>query len=130
MSYCKTCSECGAALDPGEVCDCRKDRDAEFAEILKELDGEGKELLGRFCRALTNTVGLDVGAQFREAVKSGIIKDRLSLRRWHDCIDVLVAEKSAPAAATAETPSDAKCVTSLLPTVYHEDGVFANEIGG
>ena len=24
MAYYKTCPECGAALDPGEICDCRE----------------------------------------------------------------------------------------------------------
>ena len=26
MPYYKTCPRCGAALDPGEICDCREDR--------------------------------------------------------------------------------------------------------
>ena len=30
MSYYKLCPECGAALDPGEVCDCRTSKAEQF----------------------------------------------------------------------------------------------------
>ena len=39
MAY-KTCPECGANLDPGEVCDCGRDRD-ELESYLAEGDGDG-----------------------------------------------------------------------------------------
>lgn len=29
MSYYRTCLRCGAALDPGEVCDCMKNEQEE-----------------------------------------------------------------------------------------------------
>ena len=31
MAYYKTCPECGAALDPGEQCDCKKETAPEAA---------------------------------------------------------------------------------------------------
>lgn len=37
MDY-RTCPECGASLDPGEVCDYQRD---ELGEYLKEGDGDG-----------------------------------------------------------------------------------------
>lgn len=30
MSYYRICPECGAALDPGEVCDCRTSKAEQF----------------------------------------------------------------------------------------------------
>ena len=31
MAYYKTCPECGAALDPGEICDCKEKAAPEAA---------------------------------------------------------------------------------------------------
>lgn len=36
--YCRICPECGARLDPGEVCDCQGD---ELEAYLSEEDGDG-----------------------------------------------------------------------------------------
>lgn len=38
MEYYRVCPECGAALDPGEVCDCQRD---ELEVYLGEGDGDG-----------------------------------------------------------------------------------------
>lgn len=42
MDYCKICPECGARLDPGEICDCLllDDLADELAEFLTEGDGD------------------------------------------------------------------------------------------
>lgn len=34
MSYYKLCPECGAALDPGEVCDCRTSKAEQNEQVL------------------------------------------------------------------------------------------------
>lgn len=40
MSYYKTCPDCGAALDPGEICDCQSDKDSiAFCERMMEAGG-------------------------------------------------------------------------------------------
>lgn len=33
MAYYKTCPECGAALDPGEICDCKEKAAQDAANI-------------------------------------------------------------------------------------------------
>lgn len=33
MAYYKTCPECGAALDPGEICDCKEKAVLDAANI-------------------------------------------------------------------------------------------------
>ena len=33
MAYYKTCPECGAALDPGEICDCKEKAALDAANI-------------------------------------------------------------------------------------------------
>ena len=37
MEYYRTCPDCGAALDPGEVCDCQRD---ELECYLSEGDAD------------------------------------------------------------------------------------------
>ena len=39
MDYFKTCPDCGASLDPGEVCDCQNAELDELAAFLAE-DGD------------------------------------------------------------------------------------------
>lgn len=39
MDYFKTCPDCGASLDPGEVCDCQTAELDELAAFLAE-DGD------------------------------------------------------------------------------------------
>lgn len=34
MSYYRLCPECGAALDPGEVCDCRTNKAEQNEQVL------------------------------------------------------------------------------------------------
>ena len=41
MSYYRPCSVCGAALDPGERCDCRTEK--ETAPVLEHRDGQKVE---------------------------------------------------------------------------------------
>lgn len=47
MSYYRTCPDCGAALDPGERCDCGKKENAELRrrchDLLDELNGPNLE---------------------------------------------------------------------------------------
>ena len=43
MDYYRICPDCGASLDPGEVCDCQRSND-ELAEYLKE--GDGRQAVG------------------------------------------------------------------------------------
>ncbi len=38
MSYYRTCSRCGAHLDPGEICNCREDLLKEAFNLLCRLD--------------------------------------------------------------------------------------------
>lgn len=45
MAYYKTCPHCGAALDPGEVCDCRS-HGAATQEIRSKTDNNHGELNG------------------------------------------------------------------------------------
>lgn len=35
MSYYRTCPKCGAALDPGETCECEREPGRAEADILK-----------------------------------------------------------------------------------------------
>lgn len=48
MNYYKVCPHCGANLDPGEVCDCKEERE----------DGEGKYDL-RTTRNISGTVRIE-----------------------------------------------------------------------
>lgn len=41
MDYCRICPECGARLDPGEICDCQSNGLDELAEFLNGGDGDG-----------------------------------------------------------------------------------------
>lgn len=38
MDYCKICPDCGARLDPGEICDCQVD---ELVDFIREEDDDG-----------------------------------------------------------------------------------------
>ena len=40
MSYYRTCSRCGAHLDPGEICNCREDLLKEAFNLLCRLDDQ------------------------------------------------------------------------------------------
>lgn len=40
MSYYRTCDYCGAALDPGERCDCKKEKAAR--PVAAETNGKAK----------------------------------------------------------------------------------------
>lgn len=45
MAYYKTCPDCGAALDPGEKCDCQSEKEREqelFRHCLKKEPGVGQ----------------------------------------------------------------------------------------
>lgn len=49
MAYFKTCSQCGAHLDPGEKCDCRKALEKEAFDLIMQLTpAERSELLARW----------------------------------------------------------------------------------
>lgn len=41
MDYYRICPDCGAALDPGEKCDCQLDQRDELEAFLGEGDGDG-----------------------------------------------------------------------------------------
>ena len=45
MSYYRTCSHCGAHLDPGERCDCRGALRTECRKLIMELTDEQVELV-------------------------------------------------------------------------------------
>lgn len=51
--YCYICPDCGAYLDPGEVCDCKEER-ADIDEEIRKKEKEYLDLLqmdmsGQFC---------------------------------------------------------------------------------
>lgn len=43
MSYYRECSECGAHLDPGEMCDCEKEKAALDATNIRDGKAEQNE---------------------------------------------------------------------------------------
>jgi|GEM_PF-1625979 len=87
MSFYRTCPECGAHLDYGEICDCKKETaapgatntensqaheaptqvdsttepasmsNAELVDLFNELTPEGQRRLLRFCQLLVHSPG-------------------------------------------------------------------------
>ena len=45
MAYYNTCIECGANLDPGEICDCQKEQEKNPLSAATEIRINGKNLL-------------------------------------------------------------------------------------
>lgn len=49
MAYFKTCSHCGAHLDPGEKCDCRKALEQKAFDLIMQLSpSERNKLLSEW----------------------------------------------------------------------------------
>ena len=55
MPYYKPCPLCGAALDPGERCDCRNEKTAPDATNIESGEADQKLSEPRSASILTNT---------------------------------------------------------------------------
>lgn len=51
MAFYNTCPLCGSNLDPGEPCNCEREREQENTAFSKWLDIESE---GQFCFSFTN----------------------------------------------------------------------------
>lgn len=86
MSYYKTCPLCGAALDPGESCDCTLTQVcAEARTVFPE------RFTGRTDREIVNEIA-EVVQQYERLTPEN--KDRFDLM-----VDKLLEEQEAPASA-------------------------------
>lgn len=55
MSYYKTCPECGSALDPGEICDCRNEARTKQGQTPIEEQSKNSRGTEKAALSATNT---------------------------------------------------------------------------
>ena len=101
-TYYKTCPYCGAALDPGETCDCMKGEDymsqneTQMKTLLKNIDEQTLDALTRIMEAMLKDQEAqeaqryrDMGISPAEAVEIIEASDSLTMLDLNFCTDAM-----------------------------------------